>query len=250
MRKIFYHLTDKENTSQILEQGLLPQIGKRALSVGEQKPLIYLSNTKDRAKWQAVLGTDACLRLELPDSFAEEYIHAQKHYSLYQEFTCKEPIPKEHIRLVKNPVPTTRDMRELSEGYLKDISFLCVKVIRMCDEETAYPGAIDGETWYILASDIQNILDICSRIYFRYLEGWRIHWILKSLGDSGEYTLADTYEDTKARLYEMLSEYPSLPAGQERLELKQFIKNTFKSCVNTNTGSYQNPYKEREETES
>ena len=250
MNKIFYHLTDKECLDPILEQGILPQIGKRSASVGEPEPKIYLSGTGDRAKWRVVLDTKVCLRVMLPEGFTEDHVRTGNTYGPYREYVCDERIPPEWVHRVKNPQITIRDTRKMAESYLHDVSFLCVRAIRMCNRETACPGRTDGESWNLLASDIRNVVGICLRIDFRYMERYEMRRILTNLGKDGEYTLCDTYGNTGQRLWEMLGEYGCLPARQERLMLKQFIEGSLKCCLRLDTGSYENPYKNKESEET
>lgn len=52
---MYYHVTLKRNLQSILENGIIPAIGKRSLEKGEKLPMIYLFPSKEHCE-DALLG--------------------------------------------------------------------------------------------------------------------------------------------------------------------------------------------------
>lgn len=97
--RIFYHVTLKENLDKILKEGLIPQIGDRALECGDTEKKIYLFPTLQHmnealGSWLGIeFETEeiVSLLIRIPKNFVLE--EGEVEYEVYS----KEPIPKNCI---------------------------------------------------------------------------------------------------------------------------------------------------------
>lgn len=99
-----YHVTHPDNLPSIMSDGLIPLIGERAASFGEDEPRVYLFPNIDSmntalASWLGVAweeqygeeGECCSLIVDLPENFPIEYEGVG-----YEISTC-ETIPPEYI---------------------------------------------------------------------------------------------------------------------------------------------------------
>lgn len=100
---ILYHVTKKENIEKIMNEGLIPMLGKYAVEMGECIPSVWLFPDIDDAKEMAPIwlepfyGPDLVyLKVYLPDNTMLEYTGSD--YEVYVT-TC---IPPSNISIVNN----------------------------------------------------------------------------------------------------------------------------------------------------
>lgn len=103
--RCFFHVTPMENVQNIMEHGLVPQIGERSGAQGEEAPAIYLFPTMDDmdnalsnwlGEWfEDTYGPD--VELAIVKAFLPPDIYV--HYALSVAYECyvTEPIPSRHL---------------------------------------------------------------------------------------------------------------------------------------------------------
>ena len=96
-----YHVTQTDNLRNIIKEGLLPQIGKYAKTMGETEPGIWVfPNMEDALEmipvWlEPFYGNDlSILEISLPNNAEIESTGSEYEYVL------KSPIRPEYIRIV------------------------------------------------------------------------------------------------------------------------------------------------------
>lgn len=103
--RCFFHVTPMENVQNIMERGLVPQIGERSGAQGEEAPAIYLFPTKDDVdnalsnwlgEWfEDAYGPDvelAIIKVSLPKDI---FVHYDP--SVAYECYVTEPIPPKQL---------------------------------------------------------------------------------------------------------------------------------------------------------
>lgn len=225
--KYLYHLTDAKNLPNILKNGLKPGIGERSQVVGEEIPAIYLSKRADIPYWRIILGQTVLLQISNVDELNLEYFQ----YSCYGEYLCKEVIKPENIKRIYINKPTEQHMKDLCLNYLFSISQVIEYVIRFYHNQTS-----------LTESDIYKMLESCllvvNRLDYSVMDKKEIKRILEDYGDSGGYTMVDTYLNTDTRLYEQICNFKEDSLTEKCKELNNFIKTKFKGCLTVNTGGW------------
>lgn len=217
---MLYHLTEQENVESILQNGLIPRIGRNSASV-EDRPVVCLSAREHLGFWRIILNIKhpAVLRVKDPNNM--EY----KDYGLYKEYRTYDAIPKYDITLadINEELYRSQDMSELCLSYLDTLSELCRRCAVYYTHHKVY-------TEKQLKRMMENMLRLLERADFSVLTNNEIITHLKEHGEQGEYTFCDTYRDTDKRLYQ-LSMYPEDGLLQTRIQLEQFIASTFAQCM-------------------
>lgn len=213
--KYLYHLTTKEAWEHIREEGLQPQCGQNSCLCCEDQDLIFLCDDSSLPYWAALLNANVLLRL--PENCAENL--KERKYTQYSEFLTKTPVVPaklERVPMVKVP---DQIHESLCINYLEDISSLVVRIIR------SYRfGPPSRDICQMLTNEVELFLSIVSRLKYQNCNPAKlVKWLCEE-GDSGEYTLADTYENTRTRLWEQLLKFGNDEMAPARRRLSYWIK--------------------------
>lgn len=226
---MYYHLTKPEYLDYIFRDGLIPQIGDNSSLVQEEEAAIYLCDWNSLPYWQILLDRTIALEVDIPDSLKEV------RYSLYSEYLVSEPIPADRLKAIKVAAPTKWHMRELCLDSLGVLSALSVRFARF------YDGQFDEDREgceHDLQLTVPALLKTMQRYNYSVLTRQEIRSCLKELGEDGEYTFCDTYNNTSVRLYEQLLDYPKDKLLDVRQQLNDFIITKFSDCLDVNTGGW------------
>lgn len=228
--KYMYHLTTEESWEHIREEGLRPRCGRNSYLCCEDRNLVYVCDGESLPYWAALL--DANVLLRVPEDGLQDLV--QQKYSRYSEFfttTPVEPSMLERIPMIEVP----GDVQEyLCISYLEDISRLVARIIR----HYRY-GHPDQDMCAILSEEADLFLGIVSRLKYQECDPAKLVKWLRDEGDSGEYTLADTYENTSTRLWEQLLKFEDDDLVPTRRRLSAWIKeNLPREARYARTGGY------------
>lgn len=81
-----YHLTNKNLLSNILKEGLVPNIGISSKMADEPEPAIFLCDNNSLPYWQILLDRDILLKIKILESGTYKVFD----YELYKEYVFKE----------------------------------------------------------------------------------------------------------------------------------------------------------------
>lgn len=103
--RCFFHVTPIENVQNIMERGLVPQIGERSCAHGEESPAIYLFPTMDDmvnalSNWLGEWFEDAYgpnVELAIVKAFIPPDIYVHYDPSVAYECYVTEPIPPKQL---------------------------------------------------------------------------------------------------------------------------------------------------------
>lgn len=103
--RCFFHVTPMENVQNIMERGLVPQIGERSSAQGEEAPAIYLFPTRDDmdnalSNWLGEWFEDAYgpnVELAIVKAFIPPDIYVHYDPSVAYECYVTEPIPSKQL---------------------------------------------------------------------------------------------------------------------------------------------------------
>lgn len=113
---MYYHVAESKNVPIILTDGLLPQIGPRALLCGEPVAAIYLFPSKDEMEQAMLTWLGDCFDDSVDLTVLEVVDPIEAPLTLEQqgwESICYEPIPPERIRICQEiPATDTPPMEE------------------------------------------------------------------------------------------------------------------------------------------
>lgn len=224
-----YHLTIREDVQMILQNGLHPFLGEQAKLAHEEQPAIYLCEKKDLPYWAILLGKNVALKI----SGIERTEVVPYQYFCYSEYVYFKDIIPEQISVVDFPVITDSHMRDLCRGYIESISH-----VTKCMAQYYFYHNKDLFSSDDLAKLVDSILIVRNRLDYSICTEEELRGILVELGESGEYVFTDTYLDTERRLWEQLLFYPEDELTNRRRELYNYIKETFRGCLYTNTGGW------------
>ena len=121
-------------------------------------------------------------------------------------------------------------------SYIYSINRILVSLAKYYNRSSKFLS--DAWDKQVLKSDIGSVLRVLNRLNYSYCTSEEISDFLVELGEDGENTFVDTYNYTKTRLWEMLTQYPDDELKGEREELFNYIKRTFKDCLYVNTGGW------------
>lgn len=229
MNKYFYHLTDKENLKSILTSGLEPRIGENSKRAQEEENQIYLCKRCDLPYWKILLKKNIVLQIK---DINEDETRAYP-YNLYDEYLYDKNIPAENIKRVYTPAPTEKHMKRLCQSYIESLNRITTTFARYCYDKDGYEIQTDQ-----LEQSMHCLLYCLNNLDYSVCTKKEIRQQLKADGECGEYTFLDTYLDTGHRLYEQLILYEGMELIEERTKLYNYIKTTFKGCLDINTGGW------------
>lgn len=228
--KYLYHLTTEEAWEHIREEGLKPQCGQNSYLCCENQDLIFLCDGSSLPYWAALLNANVLLRL--PGNCADNL--KERKYTQYSEFLTKTPVvPAKLERIPMIEVPD-QIHDTLCISYLEDISSLVVEIVR--SYRFGPPGQ---DICQMLTNEVELFLGIVSRLKYQNCDPAKLVKRLCEEGDSGEYTLADTYENTDARLWEQLLKFEDDNMAPARRQLSSWINENLPREVRyARTGGY------------
>ena len=226
----FYHITEWDNVQGILRNGLRPKYGSNSKFCQEERSFIFLSDWDSLSYWIILLArkNPAILRIELPRT-PRVY-----QYGRYREYIRSSPIPASQIKVVHNPVlnNVSESMKNLCRDYVINIGTACVMLLRH------YAGT--KKLTAAEVSCIRRLLKGHRLLNFDCLtqDQWRA--FLKSVGESGEYTVFDRYELSPKRpyLFERLAEYPADELSDIRAAIFDFVISALPNCFGIDTGGW------------
>lgn len=227
---ILYHLTDKEHLTEILENGLIPQIGDTSQSVGDNRNAIFLCDEKSIRYWKILLKKSVLLKI----SNVSPNECGLTLYSDYNEYTYDKPIPPQSISLVSTNVSGSRKhMHNLRLSYLISISCFTLDCARYYNDE-------GYKTKDELIQCAKNLLLVLKRLKYTSKDMSEYEDYLKKYGEEGEYTFCDTYNDTTIKLWQQLIKYNKDDNLRPYLKkLYKFIETTFPFAKTLNTGGWE-----------
>lgn len=230
--KTYYHITKQEYLDSIFAEGLKPSLGDNSQLAYDNRPLVYLCKEKDLPYWQILLNNPVVLQVEL-DKEPERF-----YYGLYSEYICEETIPTDCIiKVVDTLSPSEGHMKQLCLSYISCLSRFAVDCARYYDGQyDSYDKKAVLEDLRLSALAYLNIFT--ERLDFSVLTKEEVRKELIDIGESGDYSFCDTYNNTDIRLYEQLLYYPEDELSEVRKKLYNFIKDTFEGCLDVNTGGW------------
>jgi len=241
--KYFYHLTDKKNLKSILENGLIPDIGPNSTLVNETIPAVYLCDRKYIPFWRTLLNKNIILAID-KTAFKNDTIPVidTRSYSDYNEHICIKPIAPEFIKQIyisKNK--DTAANKKLCLSHLEDLSDFCRDCAKFYSYNFKERYCENDRREYekTLIRKAKALIALLTNLHYEAIDKKTIREYLIDFGSSGEYTLCDTYNHTKTRLYQMLAKYPENDDLKPiRTELYKLIKQKLKGTLNVNTGGW------------
>lgn len=233
-----YHLTTKENLLSIRTDGLKPMIGPNSKLCKEEEELVYLCNEKSLPYWSKMLGLDYAVSIPI-DSLDKSKLKEFK-YDGYSEYTYAGTISSNILKSVQIPELSVEKEKALCLGYIKTISYICREYARYYlnpyDESAEDLEVVKDYSEAIARSS----LTVLKRLNFGLLDKADIRKEIRSSAENGEMTLCDLcdFENDTCRLYQKLNRYPKDDQTELRQGLYVFIRDTFKGCLNIDTGGY------------
>lgn len=231
MTKTIYHLTDEKHLPAILKSGLTPQIGQNSSAIGDERYGIFCCDYEDVGYWSILINKHILLEI----TNIETDIDNTWTYSNYKEYCIKSPIHPFCIKLFdENVIHTDEQMKQLCESYLIAVSTFATKCARYYHDYDKTKE--DQENLNYLASSITAVLprlnySICPMSYWEKC--------LTELGEDGEYTFCDTYNNTEKRLWQQLPAYGSDPIQNHRIKIHDFIEKNFPFAKTLCTGGWE-----------
>lgn len=228
---MIYHVTKKENVESIMKNGLIPQIGKNSILVGEAKPYIFLCEKESIPFWKILLEGDVVLEIKDRDDGYSEYIEGYS-FATCREYNACDVISPNRISVYSKRTPVRKShMRRLSRTELTDISYIVLQVIKWYDNY--YDGQFRKEhSLSDITLNIRSLRTVLQRIDFSVLSNKEKNEELKELGESGEFTFADVYFSEKTRLYKKALQFAKENNDEELAKeltmLNRFIERNFK----------------------
>lgn len=228
MSEIYYHLTTEENAKRILKEGL---------KINNEEEGIFLCKKHDIPYWMIVLNLSAILEIRgLEECNIEEY----DNYIEYQEYVYKKDIEPDKISRRTMRPRKKKAMEYLCYQYLNSLSAFTVDcaVYYFYADDPDIEGYDGEERLEDLKCYADALLAVLPNLNYSLLSKDDIKQYLKQLGNSGEYTICDSYEPTGRKLYVQLIHYPEDEVSEKRRKIYEYIKTTFKGCLSINTGGW------------
>ena len=233
-----YHLTTKDNLISIRANGIKPMIGPNSKLCKEHEELVYLCNEESLSYWSKMLGLDYAV--SIPMNILDESKIKEFKYDGYSEYTYADTISSNLLKSVQIPKLSVEKEKALCIGYIKTISYICREYARYYLNPYNEPEEDLAVVKDHSEAIAQSSLAVLKRLNFGLIDKKDIQKEIRSLAEYGEMTLCDLcdFENDNCRLYQKLDRYPKDDQTKLRHELYMFIKNTFKGCLNINTGGY------------
>lgn len=228
--KYLYHLTTEGAWEHIREEGLKPQCGQNSYLCCENQDLIFLCDGSSLPYWAALLNANVLLRL--PENRVKNL--KERKYTHYSEFLTKTPVAPADLEQIPMVVIPGQIHEELCVDYLEDISSLVVRIIRIYRL-----GVPSQDLCQMFTDEVELLLGIVSRLKYQDCDPAKlVKWVCEE-GDSGEYTLADTYKNTDTRLWEQLLKFEDDNMAPARRQLSSWInENLSREVRYARTGGY------------
>lgn len=233
-----YHLTTKDSLASIKIDGLKPMIGPNSQLCKEHEKFIYLCDRKSLPYWSKMLALDHAV--SIPIGSLDESKLEKFQYDCYSEYTYTGTIDSNLLKYAQIPKLSVEQEKELCLGYIQTISAICRAYARYylnpydeSDEE------LDDAKDYA-ESIARPSFAVLKRLNFGLLDKAEIRKEIRFSAENGEMTLCDLcdFENDNCRMYQKLNRYPKDDQTKLRHDLYVFIRDTFKGCLNIDTGGY------------
>ena len=236
-----YHLTEKENVEKILKEGLIPQIGKNSELVEETEPCIYMSRRQDVPYWALILNRYEVLCITVDDILFDDL--DEYNYANYKEYIYRLPIPASSIRKSNLSTVLAHDKyKNVLLSYLHDISEVCVnfaKYIAYYDTDELYAK----QNLECAELCINAFKMIIPRLDYSHISTKELYDELIDMGESGMYTLCDTYDyqnynllNNRPQLWQLLGQHEF--ANDTTRWLYDWLNKTFPNKLYIDTGGW------------
>ena len=123
----FYHITEKENLKTILEQGLIPKIGRNSKITNENKARIYLSDRDSLFYWNLIVKDPIVLKIAANHLEHDKLTpHMYSADVNYKENMYENTIPAEYIEITNiKPELTAEQNESLCLSFLLMLGSAC-----------------------------------------------------------------------------------------------------------------------------
>lgn len=239
----YYHLTQPEFLDAIMQDGLKPMLGDRAKSICDKKEKLCLCTEYSIDAWAIMLGTNTVLKIQIPD---ERNLKEVDQNQLSDEWDYNGVIPPENIIEQFTIHPKKSVLDSLRKEYIYGLSEFCEFCARYYTELAVKVSDVEYLEYLKDCIRIYGecLIPVIPRLKYPEMSKEERKAILKSIGNSGEYTFCDDYyvhvEEGKPikRLYQMLTEYPNDEFTELRQTISKMIKENFRYCLRVNTGGW------------
>lgn len=235
-----YHLTEERYLTEILKNGLIPQLGDKCKLIEDEREGVFLCGYDQIPYWQILLNRSVILQINDIDKYSlEEFLYSGNN----KEYLSEQIIPPEKIKIFSlsaSDFRTKEVMIELCTDYIYQISSLCVKCARYYN----MPQLMNFEKEFCIKDIIYNALKITAVLpNLDYTIDDMSRWVnlLKLIGEEGHYTFCDNYGNTENKLWQQLIDYPSDASEKVRREIYNFIQYTFPFAETLDTGGFEIP---------
>lgn len=250
-----YHLTDKKIVPIILEQGLVPMIGKHSKIVGDCRCAVYLTDFHSVPTWNAFFGGGcALLEVDIPDDvFIQMDMDAHMFGAAYadiggdyKELSSDSAIPPEFISVYDGEMPTMDDgaLCGYVFKFIRDITSICVdwaRIYKRREMRTLFSGA---PFFAVVLEDVEialqigYMLKVLKTLDFSMLTEANAARIFRMYSETGRTCFTDTVGDGGERLCDMLcgEDNETTLSVSERRRLFVWMRKTFGSALQTDTG--------------
>lgn len=236
MSEVYYHLTTEENAKRILKEGLKTNIGERRAMIDDERTGIFLCKKSDVPYWMILLNLPVILEVhDLDELDMEDYSYIKYHEYIYNKDITPDKISRSTIKPRKK-----KAMEYLCYRYIDSLSSFTVQcaVYYYYANDPDIKGYDGEERLESLKYDANALLAVLPNLDYSILSKDDIKQHLKREGESGEYTICDSYEFTGHKLYVQLIHYPEDEFSEKRKQIYEYIKTTFKGCLGISTGGW------------
>ena len=241
-QQYFYHIAERKNIDKILEQGLIPKIGRNSRAVNEEKPRVYLSNKRSLFYWGLIVKDPVVLRIESSYMKKHNIKISHKNYGDYAEWFCYENIPAESIEVTSIKPGLSEDQnQDLCLSHLGLLSSACKKLAYYelyhdCEDENTRKIARQRRTKALAECRILN--RILPRLDFKKVSNDEIIKLIQKQSHKGICVFSDTYspyecfdEKEDLRLWQLLG--LSENANRDTKQLYKLLQKIFDNDILT-----------------
>lgn len=232
-----YHVTSPLSTWEIMKKGLIPQIGTHTEMNMQTKPAVFLCEKKDVPYWAKLLGKNTALRIDT-DKLDKDLIEGPYQYTNYSEYLYGKPIPVTAIAPAKFKKLTPEQEKKQCLEYIYTASHACEKIARYyLDRNIDAEYKKDIELF--IESAIPCMLYTAGKMDFSLVSEKDMRDTVRKIADGGfPFTDRCDFQNENCRLYEKLTQYGTDRFSGIRLQLHDFIKNTFAPVLDMDTGGW------------